>query len=162
MQTCPGPCNLDFTKYPGGANHPNSSNPAATYKRGQMVTIKYNRNNHPPGGFIRMTLVPVSKIMDKAEHAKGAFHFSCWGAGVTQATQAEITRDDKGFNIVGNDGDQHSSPPAYYSSDIIIPDVVPDGDFVLGWVWFGGTSGDSATIKNDGSTSPGLYSFFGK
>jgi hypothetical protein len=161
MQTCPGPCNLDFTKYAGGANYPDSAHPAATYKRGQMVNIKYNRNNHPCGGFVRMTLVPADKVMDKAAHEKGAFHYSCWGAGVTVATPAQIAKDDKGFNIIGNDGEQHSQPPAFYSTDVIIPDVVPDGDYVLGWVWFGGTGGDPSTIRNDGSTKPGETSYFG-
>jgi hypothetical protein len=134
----------------------------ATFKRGAMVNIKYNRNNHAPGGFIRLSLVPIDKLMDKDAHRKGAFHHSCWGAGVTVATPDEIATDPDGYNMIGTDGEQHSSPPAYYSADAIIPDVVPDGMYVFGWSWYGGTASVPDDLKSDGSSPPGTRSFFGE
>jgi hypothetical protein len=164
MNSCEGPCDMTFLKF-GGANYDSADKPAATYKRGQVVNVKYTRNNHAPGGFNRLTLVPIDKMMNKDAHAKGAFHFSCWGAGVTVATQDQITKDDKGYNLVGVDGEQHDLPPAFYSTDATIPDVVPDGDYIFGWSWFGGTggtiSGGPKTVRNDDSALAPKEGFFG-
>jgi hypothetical protein len=161
---CHGPCDTTFIDF-GGANFGSPSNPAATYRRGQIVNVKYTRNNHAPGGFNRLTLVPVDKMMDKAAHAAGAFHYSCWGAGVTVANLDQITKDPKGFNIVGVDGQQHHEPPAFYSTDTTIPDVIPDGNYIFGWAWFGGTGGTLQgrpdLIRNDASTPANNKGFFG-
>lgn len=122
------------------ANFDSPSNPAAKYRRGQRVKIKYQRNNHGPGGFVRHTLVPPNQMMSKAVHSRNAFHYSCFGARPERATASDRRRDRWGYSIAGNDGKR--SAPGYYATTIIIPDVVPDGDYVLGWVWYGGTGGD--------------------
>lgn len=106
-----------------------------------MVTIKYQRNNHGPGGFVRHTLVPLAKMMDKEAHARNAFHWGCWGANAAVAKKNELGRDKWGFSLVGGDGKLHNGKIGYYYNNVTIPPVVPDGVYVLGWVWYGGMGG---------------------
>eukprot|EP00177_Eucheuma_denticulatum_P000510 GFKZ01000902.1.p2 GENE.GFKZ01000902.1~~GFKZ01000902.1.p2 ORF type:complete len:389 (-),score=43.37 GFKZ01000902.1:317-1432(-) len=135
---CSGPC--DTTALKGRfANFESPSHPAAIYRRGQKVVIKYQRNNHGPGGFVRHSLVPVSQMMSHDAHTRNAFAFSCFGATPVVATREDRQVRNFGFSIVGNDG--KTAPTGYYVSTVEIPDVVPDGDYVLGWVWYGGTGG---------------------
>ena len=72
----------------------------ATYKRGQTVRIKYSRNNHPPGGFLRLSFVKPKDMMNHEVHRKNAFHHSCWGASIAVATEADIKEDEAGFSIM--------------------------------------------------------------
>lgn len=106
---------------------------------------------------MRLTLVPLDKMMDKKTHEKNAFHYSCWGARTVPATPADLKRDRFGFNIAGGDGKLHSLGAGYHVVDITIPPVVPDGDYVLGWVWFGGVGG---ALKNP-LTNTFKFGFFG-
>lgn len=117
------------------------NNPSAVYSRGQQVTIKYQRNNHGPGGFIRLTLVPVDQMMDKDVHERNAFHYGCWGANPVVATARDRRRNAQGFSIAGADGKLHHMPVSYYTAKVTIPTVVPDGVYALGWVWYGGLGG---------------------
>lgn len=121
------------------------------------MTVKYQRNNHGPGGFIRFTLVPVEKMMDKSVHARNAFHYSCWGANPVVAKPNEKGRDKFGFSLVGGDGASHNLPKAYYTVNITIPPVIPDGDYVLGWVWFGGVGGSISQNKPSKPYPLGLF-----
>lgn len=132
--------------------------PSASYRRGQNVTIKYNRNNHGPGGFVRLTLVPVDKMMDKEVHAKNAFYYGCWGANPVPATQADFAKDKFGFNIAGGDGSLHNLTRSYHIIKTTIPTVVPDGNYVLGWTWFGGVGG---TVVKNMPQRPFRSGFFG-
>ncbi|KAI0563384.1 hypothetical protein FGB62_40g175 [Gracilaria domingensis] len=154
---CPGPCKLDGAEG-GYSNFDSPDNPAAVHWRGKRVGIKYQRNNHGPGGFIRITLVKPEDIMNKAVHERNAFHYSCWGALPREARRDELSRDKFGFSLVGNDGEKHRAKKAYYVAFITIPDVVPDGDYVLGWVWYGGTRGDR--IKNNRPVEPKPFGLF--
>lgn len=76
--------------------------------------------------------------MDKAVHERNAFHYSCWGANPQQAGPDELQTDHFGYSYVGNDGEEHPYGQGYYVANVSIPKVIPDGDYVLGWVWFGG------------------------
>lgn len=136
---CRGPCDMKAVEG-RFANFDGPSNPAARYRRGQKVKIKYQRNNHGPGGFVRHSVVPVHQMMNKAVHTRNAFHYSCFGARPERATASDRRSDRWGYSISGNDGKKVA--PGYYVTAITIPDVVPDGDYVFGWVWFGGTGGD--------------------
>jgi hypothetical protein len=85
------------------------------------------------GGFVRLTMVPLDKMMDKSAHDKFAFHYACWGAGVTVATKEESTKDELGYSLTQEDGQEHDLDAlAYYTNIIKIPDVIPDGKYVLG------------------------------
>lgn len=137
VDDCAGPC--DLTAIQGGkVNFGSPESPAAIYERGQKVNIKYSRNNHGPGGFIRFTLVPADKIMDASVHSKNAFHYTCWGAKAVEGHGTDLEEDQFGYSLVGNDGEEHKLPRAYYETELNIPKVVPDGAYILGWLWFGG------------------------
>lgn len=83
-------------------------------------------------------------MMSKAAHSRNAFSYSCFGATPVIATAEERSVDRWGFSIVGNDG--KTTSPGYYESTITIPPVIPDGKFVLGWVWYGGTGGETSDV----------------
>lgn len=55
----------------------------------------------------------------------------------------ERKADQWGFSLVGNDGygQRHKQAMGYYVTTITIPPVIPDGKYILGWVWYGGTGG---------------------
>lgn len=82
-------------------------------------------------------------MMDKRVHSRNAFSYSCFGAKAVKAKRKERKEDRWGFSLVGNDGSgkRHKQATGYYVSDITIPPVVPDGHYVFGWAWFGGTGG---------------------
>lgn len=79
--------------------------------------------------------------MNKKIHARNAFHYSCWGGDPVVANASELGRDELGFSLVGGDGKLHGLKPAYYTTTVTIPDVIPNGNYVLGWVWYGGLDG---------------------
>lgn len=157
---CPGPCDL--------RNHDllvtnNPLRPAAVWKRGENVTIKYQRNNHGPGGFLRFTIVPLDKMLDRALHEMNAFHYSCWGANPVQAQPHEIPRDSEEYAVNGVDGTPNNVTdpnvtPSYYVMTITIPDVIPDGRYAFGFVWFGGIGG---TLHQNLPENPYAFGFFG-
>lgn len=154
--TCRGPCDLRAIEG-RFANFYSPDTPAAVYRRGERVHIKYQRNNHGPGGFVRHTLLPPDQMMDKAAHERNAFSYNCFGANPVQASSSELGADKWGFSLVGNDGKKVA--PGYYVSTVTIPDVVPDGKYVLGWVWYGGTGGD---VSNEPYTQdPWWKGYFG-
>lgn len=154
--TCPGPCDV-ISLQPGFPEVTSPTHPSSSYKRGQRVKIKYQRNNHGPGGFVRHTLVPIDKMMDKNVHKKNAFHFTCWGSHAVVAARNELGRDKRGFSLVGGDGKLHSGRPGYYVTELTIPQVVPDGVYVLGWVWYGGIGGSLASNTVGDPHKTGLF-----
>ena len=98
-------------------------NPAATWRRGEEVKIKWHRNNHG-GGFVRMALVPLSKKLDPKWHKYTAFHYGCFESGQYKCRgEIECGGDGKGYG---------------YSQTIRIPTVFPDGNYMFMLVWFGG------------------------
>lgn len=64
-----------------------------------------------------------------------------------------MVQDRLGFSISGGDGKFHGLKPAYYTTTVIIPNVIPDGNYVLGWVWYGGLDGTLEGLEK----SIGLY-----
>lgn len=106
---------------------------------------------------MRLTLVPVSKMMDKKAHTQNAFFFSCWGAHPKRASNEDKKSDRWGFSLVGSDG-RHSSKAGYYTEQVEVPDVVPDDDYILGWSWYGGTGGK---VTGNKPQKPKNHSYFG-
>ena len=130
------------------ANFYPPNKPAKVYQRGQSITIKVTRNNHAPGGFERYTLVPLKfNWMSKGVHSKLAIHYACWGENPREASPEELVKEKFGFSLVGSDGQNHKFPKAYYVTRITIPDVVPDGKYILGFTWYGGCSGPIRSNK---------------
>lgn len=125
LSHCGGPC-------PNGGYRADSSaaNPAAVYRRGGRYEMRWSRNNHE-GGFVRWALVPVDKRYDRAAHERYAFHWSCWSINrfkcdsMSKHRDCDFDRNGEGFR-----------------DWVTIPAVFPDGDYVLGWTWYGGGQGD--------------------
>lgn len=158
---CPGPCRLDLLNSSNPrVNFYPPNRPGAVWRRGQSVEVKYSRNNHPPSGFMRLSLVPVAKAMDKAVHVRNAFHYSCWGANARVATKAESTPDKFLFSISSGDGVFHKIAKAYYTKQITVPTCVPDGDYYLAFTWYGGIGGPIVSNKRHPEPSINEWSFF--
>lgn len=112
--------------------------PAATWERGQSVLVKWAKNNHH-GGMIRVSLVPVDKMWDRAWHKKMTIMHSCWEIGEYNCPSGEDCGTDKSREA--------------FSRTVIIPSVFPDGDYVFGYVWYGGLH-----FKRDRGHFPDYYS----
>lgn len=123
---CYGPCPaLDTYGEPTGIS---PSRPAETWRRGEQRTITWHRNNHANGesGFVRFTLVPVDKMMDRRAHERFTFQISCWASGLHKCHSRNI-------HVCGNDAEGKA-----YKAPITVPTAYPDGVYVLGWAWYGG------------------------
>lgn len=107
---------------------------------------------------MRLSLVPIAQMMDKAIHTRNAFHYSCWGGDPKVATPAERVRDRSGFSLTGSDGMFHNSSIGFFTTRVHVPEVVPDGIYALGWTWYGGIGGSFAGNTPD---SPFPNGFFG-
>lgn len=122
------------TKDPDGVGG-SSARPAAIYARAQRVTFLYYKNNHAPVGFVRWSLVPARRYQSVAAHAAMAFWWNCWGSGFHDCAGDACGTDKKG----------HA-----WSAAVTIPTSIPDGDYVLGWTWYGGGDGnDGARLRFD-------------
>lgn len=120
---CPGPCGEDRVEMNGGVFF----NPNATptmYRRGDKVMMKWTRNNHQ-SGFVRFTLVPKQYRMSKEAHDEFAFHYACWEAGERYCGPDEFCSTDEEGKM--------------FETEVEIPRVYPDGEYTLGWSWYGGT-----------------------
>lgn len=102
------------------------TNPAAVWKRGSYNRVVWTRNNHE-GGFVRWTIVPLERMWDKASHEKMAFDYGCWNVGRFHCNEFDFHRD---CNY-----DQENEA---FSKFLYIPPIYPDGDYVLGFTWYGG------------------------
>lgn len=118
---CPGPC-------PNSHLRPdtNPSNPAAVYRRGGVYEVRWTRNNHE-GGFVRWALVPLWAMNSKAAHEKFAFHWSCWSINRFYCSPMDRQRDC-----------QYDRANQAFRDYLRIPANLPNGDYVLGWSWYGG------------------------
>lgn len=130
MRNCPGPCPNVMLKAHGLGSSPQE--PAATYARGETVTLRWARNNHE-GGFVRWALVPVSQMGDAAAHARYAFKWGCWSSG-------RFTCNDRNRKALCLDDRLNERWATAFSDRVEIPSVVPDGDYVLSFVCMGQAS----------------------
>lgn len=125
-RACYGPCPpLDTYGEPTGIS---PQRPAEVWRRGERQIISWHRNNHGKreSGFVRFTLVPVSKMMDKNAHRKFTFQISCWSSGLHRC----YSRSER---VCGNDAEGLA-----YEVPMTVPSVYPDGVYVFGWAWYGG------------------------
>lgn len=93
-----------------------------TWKRGSTVTIRWEKNNHN-GGFVRLSLVPEHQMFNRSAHTHLAFYYTCWEQGLYIC----------GSGLCGSDTSRHA-----FRRHIKIPDIIPDGDYLLGFLWYGG------------------------
>jgi hypothetical protein len=120
---CPGPCG-ETGKIRYNSEFFSESQGHTTLSRGQKLYMKWTKNNHQ-SGFVRFTLVPKSQRMNKDVHEKFAFHYACWEAG-------EIGCDPG--DQCGTDENRRR-----YQTEVEIPRIFPDGEYILGWAWYGGS-----------------------
>lgn len=79
------------------------------------------------GGFVRWTLVPLHLSDKPSAHDAGAFEWGCFRSGL-----AKCTPQDKETHC---GGDKTGSS---YRATVRIPTNIADGEYMLGWSWFGG------------------------
>lgn len=75
-------------------------------------------------------MVPVSEMWDYKSHERNAFHWSCWN--INRFTCGTMDRQRDCYF----DRSQQA-----FRDDLRIPDNLPDGDYILGWAWYGGGEG---------------------
>lgn len=131
----------------GGFECGTSNEFKATYRRGQVVPIKWGRNNHH-GGFSQLSVLPFaqasgSKVND-AEVRKAfnnpanIFHTSCYLSSATCKAQ--------GNNKFGLGGDGTDFQKTLCSTTFTVPTWLADGEYVMKWTVFG--NGDSHGVRN--------------
>lgn len=90
-----------------------------TWRRGSTQTVKWNRNQHK-FGFARLTLVPRKYRMNKRVHNANVFRYACYDSNIRRCPYPKKCGTGK------TEGTTTFKVPA-----------VPDGDYVLGWSWYG-------------------------
>lgn len=109
--------------------------PAATWKRGQRVRVCYARNNHH-GGIARFSLVPVNVMNSRFWHKRFTLFHTCFGAG---AVKCRHTKTIKTRQNLQEDPPCGTDRGCYaYCRNVTVPNMLPDGNYVLGHVWYGG------------------------
>lgn len=122
---CPGPCPRIWKSGNGRAQN-SPKTPSRVWRRGEVVKIEWQRNNHE-GGFYRRSLVPVHYMFSHYWHAKTAFEYGCWSQGRFKCGRSgelePCGTDLRGFA---------------YQNNMTVPNMFPDGDYVFAMVWYGG------------------------
>ncbi|OSX71893.1 hypothetical protein BU14_0491s0001 [Porphyra umbilicalis] len=72
---------------------------------------------------MRLSLVPAHQKGNAEVHAANAFRWSCWSHGRIRCGRGQCGTDRTGSR---------------YRQQVTIPDVFPDGLYVLGYSWYGG------------------------
>lgn len=103
--------------------HHTRHTPTVTWSRGQKVNIKWVKNNHN-GGFVRLSLLPVSGTFNATALRHFAFYYGCWEQGRYRCRGKECGGDNKGL--------------AFHRL-VTIPDNLPDGIYTFAFLWYGGT-----------------------
>lgn len=107
--------------------------PEVTWGRGDEVEVKWAKNNHD-GGIVRLGLVPVDKMFDFDAHERFAIYYGCWEQGLQRC---ERRSDNCQVNCREFDcaADKKNR---VYSRKLTIPKVIPDGVYLLSYIWYGG------------------------
>jgi len=100
--------------------------PVTTTTRGADFPVRWFKNNHL-GGFVRWTLVPVHLAQSHEAHDEGAFEWGCFSAGHLKCTPAD-KEEHCGGDLTGS---------AFHAT-VRVPTNIADGEYMLGWSWFGG------------------------
>lgn len=100
-----------------------ADSPELTWSRGSRQKVRWAKNNHV-GGFIRLSLVPISSLSDALAHERLAFYYGCWEQGVHRCGPNQLCGADKTRLAL--------------QRFITVPTYLPDGVYVLGFIWYGG------------------------
>lgn len=75
----------------------------------------------------RLSLVPLKRRFSSWAHDKNAFLYSCWDAGM-------VNCPSRSSHACGTD-----QRGKRYQQWVRLPTVFPDGDYYLGYTWWGGS-----------------------
>ncbi|KAF9380075.1 hypothetical protein CPB97_008592 [Podila verticillata] len=121
---CHGPCESKRAQAPI-LNDP--TYPIQTIRRGDTLTIHWQRFNHP-GGFVRLTMVPFDQSDDwTAFHTASYAKFSCY-----ESNCGPDDPNDSYFGPMNGPGD------GICSTSFTVPQDLPDGKVTMQWIWYGG------------------------
>lgn len=95
---------------------------ARIYRRGQVTSIKWTKNNHN-GGFVQFSFVNYLDRFNATAHEHFAFYHGCWEQGRYHCTGDDCGTDKRG---------------AAFRRTITIPDNIPDGLYTFALNWYGG------------------------
>ena len=127
-------CHKPHCKNPCPYANSQNKKPVVTWKRGQKVTVRWQRNNHI-GGYYRMSLVPVKHMFNFWWHKRTAFQWGCWTQGKYICRKRPVCgTDQKGLA---------SSGP------MTVPQIYPDGVYTFAMVWYGGLDYTGKSPKFD-------------
>ncbi|KAG0259150.1 hypothetical protein BG011_002810 [Mortierella polycephala] len=121
---CHGPCDSKKAQAPI-LNDP--TYPIQHIRRGEKLTIEWNRFNHP-GGFVRLAMVPFEKS-DEWASFNAALHskFTCY-----ETNCGPDDPNDSFFGVMNGAGN------GICSTTFTVPQDLPDGKATLQWIWYGG------------------------
>lgn len=120
---CRGQCNMVCPHKEFGRQANSESRPTRTYRRGQLASFQWVQNNHR-GGITRLALVPVKSMWSREAHKKLSFYYTCWDSHHVRCPNREMC---------GTDTKRQSM-----RAKVRIPTCLPDGNYVFGYVWYGG------------------------
>ncbi|KAI9297706.1 hypothetical protein K502DRAFT_312473 [Neoconidiobolus thromboides FSU 785] len=118
---CNGACDA-----PKAASPFNSIFNKKTYvKRGETIPVEWLRQNHP-GGFVRISFTTMDKSDEHSSFDEGTVKYICY------ETNCKEDHHDPMLGELNGPGFKKCS------SNVKIPNNLPDGPVTLQWTWFGG------------------------
>lgn len=136
-KSCRGCSACRRIKNPDHKRRNSKRRPAAVWRRGQKVTIRWYKNNHE-GGFVRLSILPWRKKFSGKAHHKFAIYYGCWEQGLHAC----------GRKSCGSDRRKRA-----FSRKIIVPRVIPNGVYIFSYMWYGGMSESRRTGRYGDYTS---------
>ncbi|PVU96516.1 hypothetical protein BB561_001126 [Smittium simulii] len=119
---CKGPC--DDVRANSLTNNPYHL--PHTIGRGEELTVKWSRLNHP-GGFVRLAMVPIDNSDSWDSFNNNVLKYTCYETNCGP----QDPKDTK-FGPLSGPGDSECS------TKLSIPTNLPDGLFTLQFIWYGG------------------------
>lgn len=117
-----------------------ASRPEETWSRGQIVEVRWARNNHD-GGLIRIGIVPVADMFDELAHERYAFRYGCWEQGLYSCGAPSSFVNKCHGDWCGAD----KTSRGYRIRDLKVPAVIPDGVYRLSFILCGGIDWETRT-----------------
>ncbi|KAJ3272779.1 hypothetical protein HK104_004403 [Borealophlyctis nickersoniae] len=95
--------------------------------RGSKIPIQWIRGNHP-GGFVRLAVAPLSQSDSwTAFNTAAGSQYFCFERNCGPTNPNDMTF-----------GKNNGPGAGTCSATFTVPDHLPDGDYTLQWIWFGG------------------------
>ncbi|OMH83030.1 hypothetical protein AX774_g3464, partial [Zancudomyces culisetae] len=95
------------------------------YRRGQNITVKWGRQNHP-GGFIRLAIARYQDSDNWGSFNEGVIKYTCY-----ETNCGPDNPNNTNWGVLAGPGSQECS------TVITIPDYLNDDMYTLQWMWYG-------------------------